>query len=484
MVVERRVPLSANVGIMGIGHKPYWNQFEGLLDIMISKLEKFEEMVKGHELNVFSYGIIDDSRKAYDALDKIKANNLDLLFVDMVTYATSESISPIMQALNIPIVLVCLQMDRVFDYKNGTTFLQLCNDDICAVPEFCNVAIRMNKPCPSIIIGYLEGDQNAQNEIEMYCRIAHTIHDLRYAKIGTLGRVLETMYDMYVDPALITRSFGCHVVPLEAEEIYSAFRSADKSDISKMKSRILSFFNTPEPGADTIAEKIRDEDLEFSARTSVALEKMIEKRELTGLAYYYEGETDSELQRVMSNLIIGNSILTSAGFPMCGEFDLKTCIAMLIMDRLEIGGSFAEFHPMDFEQQTILVGHDGPHHINIAQNKPVLRYLKKYHGKPGFGAGVEFNIKEGPITMLAVTVNINNELKFIIAEGESIKNPIPSTGNTNTHGKFKPDLITFLKRWMNEGPTHHFALGIGHHAREIEIIAGAFGIECVIIPKE
>ena len=57
---------------------------------------------------------------------------------------------------------------------------------------------------------------------------------------------------------------------------------------------------------------------------------------------------------------------------MCGEFDIKTCIAMLIMDRLDIGGSFAEFHPFDFKEDFILVGHDGPHHLRIADGKPIL----------------------------------------------------------------------------------------------------------------
>ena len=136
---------------------------------------------------------------------------------------------------------------------------------------------------------------------------------------------------------------------------------------------------------------------------------------------------------------------------MCGEFDIKTCLAMLIMDRLGIGGSFAEFHPVDFEQDTVLVGHDGPHHIQIADSKPVLRSLKKYHGKPGSGAGVEFRIKEGPITMLSIGQRRDGKFKFVIAEGLSGKFPIPPTGNTNTHGIFKPDVnFPVLCRMLQE----------------------------------
>jgi len=175
--------------------------------------------------------------------------------------------------------------------------------------------------------------------------------------------------------------------------------------------------------------------------------------------------------------------LTAGGFPMCGEMDLKTCIAMMIMDRLEMGGSFAEFHPIDFIEGFVLVGHDGPHHINIAEGKPVLRSLKKFHGKPGKGASVEFKIKEGPITMLGIAQKPDGQFKFIIAEGESKSGPIPPTGNTNTRGYFQPDVRTFLKRWFAEGPTHHFALGIGHRANSIRTIGDFLGIESVIIPK-
>jgi L-arabinose isomerase len=151
------------------------------------------------------------------------------------------------------------------------------------------------------------------------------------------------------------------------------------------------------------------------------------------------------------------------------------------MDRLGMGGSFAELHPVDYERDSVLVGHDGPHHINIADKKPVIRSLLKYHGKPGSGASVEFSIKEGPVTLLSVTVTATGTFKFVIAEGESLRGPIPPTGNTNTHGKFKPDIRTFLTRWCQEGPTHHFSLGVGHRAQAIEEIANILDIETVIV---
>ena len=52
---------------------------------------------------------------------------------------------------------------------------------------------------------------------------------------------------------------------------------------------------------------------------------------------------------------------------------------------------------------------------------------------------------------------------------------------SDPRGYFKPDVRRFLKRWMREGPTHHFALGVGHHAATIARIATILDIEYTIV---
>ncbi len=484
MKIERRKPLTARAGLMGVGLDTYWEQFPGLLDELMKKMEKLEQKLAANQVEVISFGMVDNAQRAFEALLKIKAADLDILFVDMLTYATSATFGAIVREMNVPVVLVALQPLSALDYEHATTYMQLCNDDLCSVPEFTGVAIRMGKTPPPLVLGMLEGDAAADAQLAEWCRVAHVLHDLRRARIGHLGHVLEAMLDMQTDPTAVTAQFGCHVVQCEADQMMPIYRSIDPAgeEVAAMKKRILDFFDTPDPVSDPLTCKLTDADLETAAVVAVTLEKYIAAKSLDGLAYYYEGEPGSPVRKLVTNFIVGNSLLTSAGFPMCGEFDIKTCLAMLIMDRLEIGGSFAEFHPVDFANDTVLVGHDGPHHLNIADRRPVIRSLKKYHGKPGSGAGVEFNIKTGPITMLSIGVKADGKFKFIIAEGESVAGPIPPTGNTNTHGKFLPDVRTFLSRWVAEGPTHHFALGIGHHAETIRKVADALGIEAVIIP--
>lgn len=480
-MIERKKKRTARIGIFAVAHAVYWQQFEGLEANIMGYHKEFCDMVAKQDVEVIDFGMVDSSEKAYATVPKILAANVDVLFCNMVTYATSSVFAPIVKEVNKPMVLVALQPRAALDYTKASTFMQLENDNICSVPEFTGVAIRLGKKIDDVIIGCLYDDADAQKEIAKWCDIAKVLHDLKGARIGLMGHTMEAMYDMHADPTAVSAAFGLHVPLLEVDDVLDLYETVTEEEIQAKIAVIDEEFDMPEPKSDPVTSKLTDADKYQAAKSAVALDKFVEKYNLTGLAYYYEGQKDSLHQKVATTFIVGNSILNAQGIPMCGEYDLKTCIAMLIMDRLDIGGSFAEFHPFDFAEDFILVGHDGPHHLKIAEGKPALRSLKKYHGKPGSGASVEFKIKEGPITMLGITQNADGKFKFVIGEGISKAGPIPPTGNTNTRGFFEPTTKEFIKKWVMEGPTHHYALGVGHHADTIQKIGEILGIETVIV---
>ena len=480
-MIKRKKPRNARIGVFGVGHATYWSQFDGLYNSLCGYHKDAVGLIEENEVEVMDYGMIDSSEAAYEALKKMKRDDLDIVFCNMVTYATSSVFAPIMRDINVPVILLALQPLKGLDYNKASTYMQLENDNICSVPEFTGVALRLGKKVADVIIGTLYEDEDAKEEIHTWCEIGKVLHDLKGARIGLMGHVMEAMYDMHADPTAISAAFGLHVPLLEVEDAVRIYEKVTEEEVQDKINIIRKEFDMPEPVSDPVTRKLTEEDLYQAAKNAVALDKLVEQYNLTGLAYYYEGEENSTLQKVATTFIVGNSILNAQGIPMCGEYDVKTCIAMLIMDRMNIGGSFAEFHPFDFKEDFILVGHDGPHHIAIAEGKPVLRSLTKYHGKPGSGASVEFKIKEGPITMLGITQNSEGKFRFVIGEGFSKKGPIPPTGNTNTRGFFEPTTKEFVKKWVIEGPTHHYALGVGHHAKTIKKIADALGIEAVIV---
>ena len=480
-MIQRKNPRFARVAFFSVAHGVYFSQFEGLYDTLMGYHWETAELVAGNGVEVVDLGMVCSNREGFETAARINGSRVDLIICNMITYATSSVFAPIVQNTTAPVILLALQPRKALDYTMASTRMQLENDNICSVPEFIGVANRLGRPVKDTVIGYLYGDEKAQAVLAQWCDIAKVLHDLKGARIGLMGHVLESMYDMHADPTAVSAAFGLHVPLLEIEDVVREYQQVTRQEIEEKKKVILAEFETPDPKSDPVTRKLTLEDLERAAHGAAALDRLVEKEELTGLAYYYEG-TEGTIQReVATSFVVGNSILNAQGIPMCGEFDIKTCVAMLIMDRLNIGGSFAEFHPFDFEEDFILVGHDGPHHIAIAEGKPVLRSLTKFHGKPGYGASVEFKIKEGPITMLGITQTGEGKFKFVIGEGYSKKGPIPPTGNTNTRGFFEPNTRDFVKKWVMEGPTHHYALGVGHHAETLKKIADVLGIESVIV---
>lgn len=472
---------AARVGLFGVAHKPYWEQFPGLYESLMGYRAEIRKMLEARGDFVLDLGILDSSAAAYEAARKLKAADLDMVFVDMTTYATSSVFAPVLRDCGLPLVLLALQPRAGLDYTVANTRMQLENDNICSVPEFMNVSLRYGRPVEDVVIGKLFGDEYAEREIARWLSVARVLRALKGARLGLMGHVLEAMYDMHADPTALSASFGIHVPLLEIDDLLEDYDRVTDDEIAAQIGKIEALFDMPDPKSDPVTRKLTREDLLQSARSAAALDRFVERFSLTGLAYYYGGRENSPQREVASSLIVGNTLLQARGFPMCGEYDIKTCLAMLIMDRLGIGGSFAELHPFDFDGDFILVGHDGPHHIGIAEGRPALRSLTHYHGKPGRGASVEFKIKEGPITMLGITQTHEGTFKFIVGEGMSCAGPIPPTGNTNTRARFAPDTRTFIHDWVMEGPTHHIALGIGHHAEEIRRVAHALGIGCAVV---
>ena len=483
-MLERKNKRNARIGIFAVAHDTYWDQFPGLLDNITGYHKDAQTMIAENDVEIVDYGMIDSNEKAFAALEKMQGDGLDLIICNMVTYATSSVYAPIIRDLNVPMILLAVQPLEAMDCSKACTFMQLENDAICAVPEFICVANRFDRKIRDVIIGVLYNDERVKKELAEWCDIAKVLHDLKGARMGLMGHVMEAMYDMHADPTAISSAFGVHVPLLEIEDAVAAYEEVTDEEIAAKRAIIEQEFDMPNPVSDPVTVKVTEKDLHEAAKTAAALDRLIAKHHLTGLAYYYEGRPDSIQRHVASSFIVGNSILNAEGFPMCGEYDIKTCIAMLIMDRLDIGGSFAEFHPFGFDEDYIFVGHDGPHHMRIAEGKPILRSLLKYHGKPGSGASVEFKLKEGPITMLGITQGKDGKFRFIIGEGESKKGAIPPTGNTNTRGYFEPNTRDFIKKWVMEGPTHHYALGIGHHAKTLKKIADILGIEATIVKGE
>jgi L-arabinose isomerase len=264
-----------------------------------------------------------------------------------------------------------------------------------------------------------------------------------------------------------------HVEVLEMDDLARCVAAATPAEVEAKLRETREVFD--------LAANVTADDLDWPARVAAGLDRMVQDFDLQGLTYYYRGVDGNEFERLGAGLILGNSLLTARGIPAAGEGDLKTCIAMLLMDRFGAGGSYTEFYAMDFKEQFVLMGHDGPGHLAISDRKPVLRRLGMYHGKRGFGVSVEFNVRIGPVTIVGMTQDADGKLKLIGAEGESLPGPILKIGNTNSRLRFGLPPAEFVNRWCEQGPTHHCALGVGHRLAEFRKLAHLVGIPMVTV---
>ncbi len=467
------------IGIVGMGHFIYWPQFPGLKERLLQKQKDFAGYFSP-ESSVLDLGFADDADSAFSILKRALGEDLDALFLVMSTYVPSAVLFPFARYLPVPQILVGLQPLDQLDYGRCTTFMQLENDDVCAMPEFAGVYGRLGAAAPFFLAEAAGRREEIARRVGEFERAIAAAAAFKYAKFGYLGHTYDGMYDMNTDPTAFSAAFGSHVKMLEMCELAEYVEGAADADVREKAEEIRRVFDVRTPSLDPITDFVTDEDLFWSARCALGLDRLVEENGLSSLAYYYKGENGNLYERIAASLVVGNTLLTSRGIPLAGEADLKTAAAMLAMNKLSGGASFAELHPFDARENVILIGHDGPHDVHISDAKPILRKLKKFHGKSGAGVSVEFKLKTGPVTLLSLGVGAGGRFRFVAASGESVPGEIPQTGNTNTKCRFSLPPERFVERWCAAGPTHHLALGVGNRLEEIGLFARMMKIDLAL----
>jgi L-arabinose isomerase len=489
------------IGIYTMGLKSYWTQFEGLRERIISYGEFITEKVSEMEAEVFFYGLVDCAEEGKKAGEYFNSNNVDLIFAHSGTYVTSASIIPVHQYCKALTVILNLQPTTKINYDKTTTGEWLAHCGACPVPEFANAFNRadinysiingllgLNKTPEISLTNEITADRpeaiRAWKEIKEWVLAAGVKAGLAHSRIGFLGNNYSGMLDMYSDYTMLQSQTGVHIEILEMCDLNEMLLLVTEEEVLDKEREIEEFFLiTNDVSADPLAKKPSKEQLYWSAKVAVAQEKLVKKHNLDGLSYYYHGFPGGDYESLQAGFIVGHSLLTAKGIPCAGEGDLKTCIAMKICDIVGKGGSFCEIVVTDYEDGTILLGHDGPFHLAIAEGKPLLRGLGVYHGKQGTGVSVEAKVKTGDITNLSCTQTLDGKLKFIITEAESTNGQIMTIGNTQTPVKFKKDPDSYMDEWFAEAPTHHFAMSVGHNGSLFEKIGKILEIKTVSLDK-
>lgn len=466
------------VGLFGIGLDTYWPQFPGLQDRLIGFTAQVARQLESSHAQVVNLGLVDTPEKSLAAGHEFRQADVDLIFLYVTTYALSSAVLPAVRRAKVPVIILNLSPAPAIDYdqfnrlgdraKMTGEWLAFCQ--ACPVPEIANVFNRCRVPFFQVT-GMLEKDPVAWDEIGEWIEAAHVAHIMEHNRLGVMGNYYGGMLDIYSDLTQQCAYFGGHIEILEVEELAALRHEVGEVDLGR---RVTEFKTSFDVQADCSAEELRR-----AARTSVALDRLVEVHRLGSLAYYHKGVGSPENEDAITSIILGTSLLTARGIPVAGEYEIKNAQAMKIMDSFGTGGSFTEYYAVDYNDDVVLMGHDGPGHIGIAEGTTKVRPLEVYHGKVGRGLSVEMSVKHGPVTLLSVVQTVDGNLKLLVAEGESVPGPILEIGNTNSRYRFPIGARNFLNDWNVRSPAHHCAVGVGHISSKLSKLGALLGMECV-----
>lgn len=464
------------VGLFGIGLDTYWPQFKGLKPRLEGYVRAVEKKLQRPGIKVVNLGLVDNPKKALEAGHTMRAADVDLVFLYATTYALSSTVLPVVQRAKVPVIILNLSPGAAIDYasvnrmqdRTAMTGEWLAFCGACPVPEIANVFSRARIAFHQVT-GMLDNDPVCWGEVDAWIDAARVAHTMSHNRLGLMGHYYGGMLDIYSDTTLQCAVLGGHIEMIEVDELAALRRGVSSAQIKERVAKFKRAFD--------VQRDCSRGELERAARTSVALDRLVKEHELGSLAYYYMGAGNAENEEAISSIILGNSLLTARGIPVAGEYEVKNAQAMKIMDAFGSGGSFTEYYAMDFKDDVVLMGHDGPAHIAIGQGKTKVRPLKVYHGKVGRGLSVEMCVKHGPVTCLSVAETPGGKLKLLVAEGESVPGPILEIGNTNSRYRFSIGAREFVKAWNAQGPAHHCAVGVSHIASRIEKLGKLVGAE-------
>ena len=471
---------TCKIGLFGIGLDAYWPQFAGLKERLEGDLATVEQKLRRPGVEIVNLGLVDNPPKAFEAGHRFRQADVDLIFLHVTTYALSSTVLPVVQRAKVPVIILNLSPDAAIDYatfnrmgdRTAMTGEWLAHCSACPVPEIANVFNRARISFHQIT-GRLDHDPEAWSEIDAWIDAARVADVMFHNRLGLMGHYYGGMLDIYSDLTQQCAHFGGHMEIIEVDELSALRREVTAEQI---KARVAEFRQ-----AFDVQSDCAQDELERAARTSAALDRLAADHQLGSLAYYYMGTGNVENEDAISSIILGNSLLTARGIPVAGEYEVKNVQAMKIMDTFGVGGSFTEYYAMDWNEDVVLMGHDGPGHIAIAQGKTKVRPLAVFHGKVGRGLSVEMSVKHGPVTLLSVVQTVDGRLKFLVAEGESVPGPIMEIGNTNSRYRFPTGARRFVNDWNVHGPAHHCAVGTGHIAEKIRKLGQLLGMETVVV---
>lgn len=467
--LNARVP-QPRIGLLPTGHRIYWGQFPGLKEKGMAMLDRFQRRLAAIGA-VETPGLVDEPEQARRAGEMFREKQVDIIIVFPLGYTTGMVMAPAVREAKVPLRILNAHVDSAYGYRTADTAEYLYHEGPCCVPEYAGTLVSLGRKF-RVRTGHY-GQERLWRELESDCRGAAAARAFRDLNFGVIGNTYTGMTDMPIDEHRLLRATGRLLMRPEVEEVVNGFNAVAPAQLDDMYRQFRAMYD--------VDRNVTNDHLKFSAQVAVAYEEVVRRHSISAFGYYWWGEGELVTQ-LRSQSALAVSRLAALGRPGVTEGDVKTAMACKIMDLLGGGGMFLEFFAIDYDEDFIMVGHDGPSNVNVAEGRPKLQHLDVHHGKTGHGLGIDFAMRKGPVTLLNLTqFDAGDTFKLIYTIGDVIGGDILNIGNPNCRIKVGRSIPEFFDAWCQAGPCHHIALGVGDQGAALEVMAEAMGFRCVRI---
>ena len=473
MLVETK----AKVGVFSIALGAYLPQFPQLVPEFEGQYAEFKKTLPT-TVDLVDGGMVTTKEQAQDAGDLFRAADVDLVILQMLTYATSYNVLPVVRDLDVPVVIVNVQKKAQPDYANTDIPTWLGELYACGAPGEVVADLNRAGKRHAVVTGVVEGgDPEVAKQLEQWCTAAQVRRRLRRTNIAQIGRPYPGMMDLYIDETNLYNRLGLYTKQFDWEKMWAiADDIDDQAAIDAKAAEIIDTFDI-EGGAE-----VSDKPIQEMAKYVVAFEQWVRDEEIGLVASHYDGFAQGQAGVLDSMLIPAFSMLIKQGTACAVEGDMKVAMAMSILKTIAGTGQLSEMYSIDFPEDVVIIGHSGSGDADISTaKKPTLKVVPVFHGKTGGGYLTQFYPGLGTVTYLGITQDGDGNFKFVVAEGENVEGPIFTFGDTNMRMKFSIGAREFMNRWNETGPTHHMAAALGSHTDTILKVAKILNVPVEIV---
>ena len=471
MLVETK----ARAAVFSIALGAYLPQFPQLVPEFEAQYEAFKATLPD-TVEIIDGGMVTTKEQAMAAGDKFRAADVDIVFMQLLTYATSYNMLPAIRDLDVPVVLVNLQKVRCLDFETAGTAEWLgIGYAGGAVGEMVADLNRAGKR-HAVITGVVEGgDPQVAAEIEDWCRAAQVRRRLRYTNLAQIGRPYPGMMDLYIDETNLYNRMGLYTKQFDWEKMWAI--ADDVTDENAIAAKVADIHDTFDIIGDYDEASIRE-----MARYVIAFEQWVKDEELGFVASHYDGFAQGKAGVLDSMLIPAFSMLIKQGIACAVEGDVKVAMGMSIMKTISGACQLSEFYTFDFNDDVVLIGHSGSGDADFSTaRKASMEIVPVFHGKTGGGFLTRFYPKAGPITYLGITQDADGNFKFVVSEGVIEDGPTLGNGDTTFRTRFSIGAREWNNRWCECGPTHHFAAAQGSWTDTILKVAKVLDVPVEVV---